>query len=669
MSSSIDAIKSSIVFLRVCLAMAAVAVAFPSCAEDAAPEKRTIRVLMIGNSFTGSVLRQTPALAKAEGLSLDIVQCGIGGCPLDKHWANVEKAGDAKFKPYGVSTSFSSDPAETLPHKANVTDVLVAKKWDIVTIQQASGKSAFYDTYEPYAGKLIAKIRELAPQAEIVVQETWSYSPYDPRLATWGMTPAEMHAALKKAYAQLAAKYGLRTIPTGDAVQLFRERLPVDYGKLLTRAEIAALEKPATIDFHGDVTGSSAWKLGREGKQKDWDKVKHRSDFPHLNARGHYLQACVWIGFLFGVDPTTFSYRPESLPETDAKLMRECARDALRAASGEGIEGLVHPGNPAGDLSAKPEWRKMFRTLISSADGTLQPLYWYDPDVADAVPLVVVLHSWGASCHWSSPAESVLGYCRKKGWAMLYPNFRGPNVRPEACGSDLAVEDILDAVKWAKTVRKIDDGRVYIIGGSGGGHMTLLMAGLHPEVFAGAAAFCPIADLKRWHADSLVRKNGYASKMEKSCGGKPSERPDEYARRSPLTHLHRAREAGLPVYIVTGVHDGHSGSVPVGHSIRAFNELADVEDRISEDEIAFIEENEAMPGRLVFKGEDPFYSKCNKVHLRATSAAARLTIFEGGHAGNYPAGLDFLSRQRRGAPADFTLPAAAAASNAESITK
>ena len=38
-------------------------------------------------------------------------------------------------------------------------------------------------------------------------------------------------------------------------------------------------------------------------------------------------------GFLFGVDPTTFTYRPESLPEADAKLMRECARDALKAAS------------------------------------------------------------------------------------------------------------------------------------------------------------------------------------------------------------------------------------------------------------------------------------------------------------------------------------------------
>ena len=320
-------------FTRMCLAAAAVSAGLCADAKDTAAEKRAVKVLMIGNSFTASVMREAPAVAKAEGLALDIVQCGIGGCPLEKHWANVEKAGDGDFKPYAVATSFSSDPGRKFPKKANVTEMLAAEKWDIVTIQQASGKSAFFDTYEPYAGNLIAKIRELAPQAEIVIQQTWSYAPYESRLATWKMTPADMFESLKKAYAQLASKYGLRTIPTGDAVQLFRKRLPVEYGTLLTRAQIAALKKPEAIDFHGDVVGASAWKTGRKGKGKDWQEVKLRNDFAHLNERGHYLQACVWLGFLFKVDPVKFSYRPDSLPEADAKLMRECARDALKASA------------------------------------------------------------------------------------------------------------------------------------------------------------------------------------------------------------------------------------------------------------------------------------------------------------------------------------------------
>lgn len=302
----------------------------PEACRPAARDGLLLKVLMIGNSFSTSVLHETPKLAKAEGLKLDIVQCGIGGCPLDKHWANVERSDDIDFKPYGISASFASDTGRKFPHKANVTEMLSAEKWDVVTIQQASHNSPFYDTYEPYAGKLIAKIRELAPQAEIVVQETWSYSPYDTRLAKWEMTPGEMHKALRKAYTQLAAKYGIRMIPTGDAVQLFRDRLPVSYGELLTRDTIAALEKPAVIDFHGDVVGSSEWKQGNKSYQADWEEVKLRNDFPHLNARGHYLQACVWLGFLFDVDPTAFSYCPDHLSQSDAELMRECARDALR---------------------------------------------------------------------------------------------------------------------------------------------------------------------------------------------------------------------------------------------------------------------------------------------------------------------------------------------------
>lgn len=300
-------------------------------ADELPVERKPLKVLMIGNSFTRSVMRETPALAKAAGLPLDIVQCGIGGCPFDKHWANVEKSGDKGFKPYDVCWSYASDPNKVLPRRANVTEMIVADDWDVITIQQASGKSAFYATYQPFADNLIAKIHELAPRAEIIIQETWSYSPYDSRLKTWKMNPVEMHAALKSAYAQLARKHGLRVIPTGDAVQLFRERLPVKYGKLLTQSEIAALQKPCVMNFHGDVTGSSRWGKGRKGKQQDADEIKLRCDFPHLNARGNYLQACVWVAFLFRSDPMTFTYYPAAIPECDARLMRECARDAIAA--------------------------------------------------------------------------------------------------------------------------------------------------------------------------------------------------------------------------------------------------------------------------------------------------------------------------------------------------
>ena len=310
-----------------------------------------------------------------------------------------------------------------------------------------------------------------------------------------------------------------------------------------------------------------------------------------------------------------------------------------------------------------PEWRDRLVQVKSTLDGTDQPCYFWAPDKAasEAVPLIVGLHTWSGDYKQLQHYKTVFAYAKKAGWAFVGPNFRGPNSTPKGCGSDFAVQDIVDAVNYAKGRVRIDASRVYIIGGSGGGHMTLLMLGRHPEVFAAGAAFCPITDLARWHADSLAdhpgRGKGYAKMMESACGGSPEDKPEEYSRRSPLTWLARAKAQSVPAYICTGIHDGWKGSVPVGHSFRGFNALADEKDRVSEDDIAYFEANQAVPASLQAKYADPFYGRKNRIHFRRTSALARLTIFEGGHGGNFPAGFDFLSRQRKGAPVDWSLPA------------
>jgi len=313
--------------------------------------------------------------------------------------------------------------------------------------------------------------------------------------------------------------------------------------------------------------------------------------------------------------------------------------------------------HPVTSASRMPGERAV--TFASSKDGTQQPMWLYVPTNRPTakLPLVVTLHSWSVDWNHSHPRSAFRGACERNGWALIQPNFRGPNETPQACGSDFAVQDIVDAVAWAKRALPIDESRIYLVGGSGGGHCSLLLAGRHPEIWAGVSAACPISDLARWHADSTSMKDWrgrYAKMMEKACGGTPAEKPDEYARRSPLTYLAAAKD--VPVEICEGVHDGHAGSVPVGHAIRAFNALAKAEDRISEADIAFIEKNERAPEHLAFKGQDPFYGAKSFIHLRRTSGNVRLTLFEAGHAGNYPAAADFFMRQQKGRPADWTVP-------------
>ena len=43
-------------------------------------------------------------------MELDFATLVIGGCPLERHWSNVEKASDSKFRPYAVQWNFASAP-------------------------------------------------------------------------------------------------------------------------------------------------------------------------------------------------------------------------------------------------------------------------------------------------------------------------------------------------------------------------------------------------------------------------------------------------------------------------------------------------------------------------------------------------------------------------------
>ena len=328
----------------------------------------------------------------------------------------------------------------------------------------------------------------------------------------------------------------------------------------------------------------------------------------------------------------------------------------------------------AGDEQPKPAWADLKVEVTSSLDGSRQPGYLYVPPVAQRkkVPLFVVLHSWSFGYDLTrSPGEFGLSEGMKRGWAFYYPHFRGPNSRPEACGSDLAVQDIVDGIEYAKAHTNIDPDRIYLLGGSGGGHMALQMAGRHPEIWAGVVAACPISDVGRWHEETAAMTNGnarYARMLEKVCGGTPSTRPDEYRHRSPVTWLAAAK--GVPLQIQTGIHDGHHGnSVPCGHAIRAFNCVAAEKDRVSDETIAFMERTETVPSSERFAGRDPFYpAPIREVYLRKQSGNAQLTVFNAGHAGNYEAGVWWLARQRRGCPADWSLPnPGTAASSAGSV--
>jgi len=292
-------------------------------------------------------------------------------------------------------------------------------------------------------------------------------------------------------------------------------------------------------------------------------------------------------------------------------------------------------------------------TYPCSIDSSFQPAYRLLASGSDARPLLVALHTWSCSC--DTGIERYYELCREKNWHLIYPEFRGMNNTPAACGSDLVVADIADAALYMQQNHAVDSSRVYLSGGSGGGHATLLLAGRRPELWAAASAWCPISDIVAWHRQCLnTRHRAYAEHIEQACGGNPmsdASAMQEAVKRSPLTYLKNA--SAVPLDISTGIHDGHTGSVPVSQAIHAYNLLASEIDRIATADIEYIVSQEQVPEHLLWTEEDPAFGE-NKVYLRKQSNLVRLSIFEGGHdLLSWPA-FDWLEKQRKGKPADWT---------------
>ncbi len=322
-------------------------------------------------------------------------------------------------------------------------------------------------------------------------------------------------------------------------------------------------------------------------------------------------------------------------------------------------------GQSAESESAKAkrmeELKKYTVTLASSKDGAEQKAVFYTPsESGDSLrPLLVALHTWSGNY---DQGLGYLGPARDRGWVLIAPDFRGPNQRPEACASELAVQDVLDAVEYAKRQARIDAARIYLVGASGGGHMSLVMAARAPKVWTAVSAWVPISDLAAWHAQNSQRGGHYSQMLERVCGGAPGPQTEkEYAARSPLFGL--AAAAGLPLDINVGIHDGHTGSVPVSQSLNAFNVLAEAnglaDRRLSPQAIDFMTKQQAVPPELAAEREDD-PERTRAVLFRRAAGAARITVFEGGHDSEVAAALNWLARQRRGKPADFSLGQGAA---------
>jgi poly(3-hydroxybutyrate) depolymerase len=281
------------------------------------------------------------------------------------------------------------------------------------------------------------------------------------------------------------------------------------------------------------------------------------------------------------------------------------------------------------------------RILVrSTRDASLQPSYLIVPETFQAtgnpVPLVVSLHTW--SFDLEQRLQSVEAETARRNWIYLFPNFRGADDHPEACASELAQQDVLDAVAWARRHLTIDARRIYLFGWSGGGYMALAMAGRAPELWAAVSAWAPISDLAAWHGERANDPSPTIARQIRACvGGAPGESASvdaQYRARSPVTTLHSATD--VPIDLWGGRRDGHAppaNDVAVSHALGAFNVIARAVGATAVSE-AEVQQLGRVDGRLTEprpgdEARDPAIDR--DVFLRRTAGRSRVTVYDGGH--------------------------------------
>ena len=188
-----------------------------------------MKILSIGNSFSQDAHRYLHELAENEGEQLTTVNLYIGGCPLKRHWENVEQ--DLKAYECQVNGIVPSREEGKERFFVSIKETLLQDQWDVITFQQASHDSGEYETYQPYLTELSRYASSLCPNAKQMIHETWAYEldSTHQQFFRYDHSQEKMYRQLKDAYAQAAASIDAPIIPCGDVIQALRRTPPFDY--------------------------------------------------------------------------------------------------------------------------------------------------------------------------------------------------------------------------------------------------------------------------------------------------------------------------------------------------------------------------------------------------------------------------------------------------------
>ena len=241
-----------------------------------------MRILAIGNSFSQDAARYLRGAAVRAGLNIEVANLMIGGCPLERHYRNMLSGEKAYMLEYnGCYTGFN----------VSLNEALLSSHWDVITIQQVSHFAPKYHTYTPYIAELAAYIRRCAPNAKLIIHQTWAYEEGSARLTE-------------------ELKYEKSADMLKDIVESYNKAANV-------------------INADGIIrSGEMMYKLSKSGI----DKV-HRDTFHASYGLGRYAIGLLWYALLTGNDITDneFNDFDEEITKEHICIIKDCVKKLLNA--------------------------------------------------------------------------------------------------------------------------------------------------------------------------------------------------------------------------------------------------------------------------------------------------------------------------------------------------
>lgn len=202
-----------------------------------------------------------------------------------------------------------------------------------------------------------------------------------------------------------------------------------------------------------------------------------------------------------------------------------------------------------------PMSRRWQSETCRSSDGQEIQFWLATPGGEGPFPLILETHGGPTGAQFNAFAPRGQMWL-DHGFAYSSVNFRGSTTFGKAfekkINGDLGhweVEDMVAARQWLVRAGITRPDEVFLTGWSYGGYLTLQAMSLYPELWAGGMGGVVVADWVTEYYDEPDAMRGYDVALN---GGTPAEKPEAYARASPINYLERL---AAPLLIIQGKND------------------------------------------------------------------------------------------------------------------